>query len=215
MEYLEKAALFQTKKRGSIIAITIVATICLVGAFLCAYSIYLKNYLFAVLYFLAVLLGLSYVLIRINAITPAYVAADAENIWIQCWRNGVFPYKVSFRPSILADFIPDRVVQNQIPIQEISAVYLGSRSFLARNLEQEEFERRLEEIGSHRRGDAEAIRKMDFLCFLTKSAEVYFLPVIGMEPDALARVINLVHRKNEEAQIRCNLKSIRNRLTIQ
>ena len=215
MDYLEKAALFQTKRKGSLIAITIVATICFVGIVLGVYSIFLKSYLFAALYFAAAVLGLGYVLIRINAITPAYVAADAEQLWIQRWKNGVFPYRVSFRPAFLADFIPDRVVQDHFLIRDVSAVYLGSRNFLARNMEGTDFETRLEEIGSHRRSDADVIRKMDFLCFLTKDGQLFFLPVLGMEPDALARVINLVHRKNEDAQIRCNLKEIRNRLTIQ
>jgi len=215
MEYLEKASLYQKKKKWSIVTVTIVATIVLAGFLLCAYNILVANYLYSLLYLLSGILGLGYVIIRINAIMPAYIAASAEHITIQCWRNGVFPYRVGFRFSFLADFIPDRVVKTEIAIREIQGVYIGGRLFLSRTLSDEAFEAQLDELSSYRRGEKELIRKMDFLCIQTKDNQLFYIPIIAMDSDELARVVNVIHRKNEEAEIKCNIKDIRSNLTIE
>ena len=214
MEYMEKSALLQSKKKRKIVKITVVAVICAAGILLAAYSILVKSYLYAALYIIAVILGLAYVVIKVNSDIPCYLAATRDTVCMQCWDNGAFPYRINFKPAFIADFIPARVQRQEIPIADIKSVMVGSRNFLARNLEGTSFPKRMDEIAKSRRTEKGAVRKMDFICILDKRDRVYFMPVTDMEPDALARVVNLIHRKNADAEIKCNLREIRNRLTV-
>lgn len=215
MDFMEKSALLQSKKKRNIIKISTVAAICAAGILLAAYSFYIQSYIYAVLYVVAVILGLLYVIIKINSVVPCYLAATRDTVYMQCWDNGAFPYRINFKPAFFADFIPAKVEKKEIPIADIKSVMVGSKNFLSRNLPHTSFHKRMEEIAENRRSDRGAIRKMDFICIEDKKGNVNFMPVTDMEPDNLARVVNLIHRKNEEADIKCNLREIRSRLTVQ
>lgn len=214
MDYIEKASLSQNKKRINIIKISIVGVICTIGFILACFSVYIKSYIYATLYLIAVVLGLAYVIIKINSVMPAYIAADNDKIYLQCWDNGAFPYKINFKPSFLADFVPAKVQKKEIPISGIKNMMIGSKNYLIRNLEDTDFSKQITDISNSRHTEHGAIRKMDFVCITDNSDNVYFMPVTDMDPDSLAKVVNLVHRKNEAVQIKCNLRQIRNRLTI-
>lgn len=214
MEYSKKAAISQNKKKFNIITVSAVGAVCLVGILLAVYSLYNASYLYAALYFIAVLLGLGYVIIKINSIIPLYIAADGRNVYIQNWNNGAFAYNINFKPSFLADFIPAKVVKYEIPIEKIEKIYVGSKNYLARNLENTDFAERAGRLERARRSDKNAIRRMDFICITDNENKVYFMPVSDIDTKALAEIVNYVHRKNPEAEIKCNLREIRARLTI-
>ncbi len=214
MDYLEKTSLLQNKKTLNIILISIVGAITIAGIFLAAYSIMIKNYLYAILYIISVILGLSYVVIKINTITPSYIAIDNETVYMQCWENGIFSYNIHFKPSFFADFIPAKVIMKEIPINKITKLYVGSRNYLSRNLENTSFTTQILKLETIRHSEAEAIRKMDFICVLDDKNNISFMPISDMNTDTLARIVNHVHRKNENADIKCNLRELRSKLTI-
>jgi len=212
MDFMEKAVI-ANRKRG-IVKISVVGAICVVGALLGAYNIYMQKYIYAILYFAAVILGLLYVIIKINTVMPAYLGATRDTIYMQCWENGAFAYKVGFKPAFLADFIPAKVKKYEIAIQDIKSVMIGNKNYLTRNLESEDFNRRIESVSEARKTEQGAVRKMDFIAIVDKDHKVYFMPVTDMEQEDVAKVINLIHRKNPEAEIKCNLREIRQRLTV-
>lgn len=214
MEYMQKAALSQKKRKRNIIKVSIVAAVCLAGLILAGYSIWIKSYIYAALYVIAVVLGLAYVMIKINAIVPAFIAADRDTVYLQCWENGVFPYKINFKPAFFADFIPAKVQKKEIPIKDIKSFMIGSKNYLIRNLEGTSFANQLHDIAKNRHTEFGAIRKMDFICITNREDEVYFMPSTDMEPEALAKVVNLIYRKNNSIEIKCNLREVRTRLTI-
>lgn len=212
MEFLEKAVAANRKK--SIAKISAVGAICAVGILFGIYNILMKNPIYAVLYFIAVILGLAYVIIKINTVIPTYIAATRDTVYMQCWENGAFPYRVGFKPSFFADFIPDKVKKTEIPVADIKSVMLGSRNYLVRNLEGTDFKEQIDDASGNRRTEQGAMRKMDFICIVNNKDEIFYMSVTDMEYDAVARVINLIHRKNPEAEIKCNLREIRERLTV-
>lgn len=214
MNYIEKAALSPGKRNFNLAKITVVAVICVVGILLSVYSITVKNYLFAALYIIAAILGLMYVVIKVNTVMPTYIAVDDSNVYMQCWDNGVFAYKVNFKPAFLADFIPAKVQKKEIPIENIKSIHIGSKNYLVRNLEETVFPEEIEKATEHRKHDVEVMRKMDILCITDSDNNVNFMSVTDTDTAALARVINYIHRKNEEADIKCNLRDLRSRLTI-
>lgn len=215
MEYLEKATVSQSKKKRNIIKITIVAVICIAGLALGIYSAVVKNYLYAALYLVAIILGIAYVIIKINTIMPAYIAADKSTVYMQCWENGAFPYKINFKPAFFADFIPAKVTNKEILIEDIKTVLVGSKNYLVRNLEGTDFVDKMNKISKTRKTENGALRRMDFICIVNKDGEISFMPTTDMEPGELARLVNLIYRKNPEVEIKCNLREIRSRLTVQ
>lgn len=211
MEYVKKAAMSQRRKKLNIIIVSVMGAVCLVGILLAVYSIYKANYIYAALYTAAVILGLGYVIIKINSIMPLYIAADREKVYMQCWRNGAFPYNIEFKPSFFADFVPDKVVKREIPTESITRIYVGSKNYLARNLENTDFEKRTRIIEKKRHS---AVRRLDFICITDKNNEIYFMPVSEIDPSALAELVNFIYRKNPDIEIKCNLREIRTRLTV-
>ena len=166
MDYIEKAALAPNKRNFNLAKITVVAVICVVGILLAVYSIIVKNYIYSALYVLASVFGLMYVVIKVNTVMPTYIAVDGEKVYMQCWDNGVFAYKVNFKPAFFADFIPAKVHKKEIAISDIKSVYVGSKNYLVRNLEETTFPEEIEKSTEHRKHDIEILRKMDILCIV-------------------------------------------------
>lgn len=215
MEYIERATLSPKKKKRNIIKITIVSAVCLVGVLFAGYSVHTGDYLYGILYLLAVISGLMYVIIKINAVMPSYIAVSRESVYIQCWDNGIFPYRTNFKPAFFADFIPAKVIKNEIPIKDIKSIFVGNKTFLMRNLEGTSFLEDITKVISHRKSDGLAARKMDFICVVDKADRVSYMSLNDIDFDVLGRVINFIYRKNPQTIIKCNLKDLRNRLTIQ
>lgn len=214
MEHSKKAAVAQDKKKINIITVSIIGAVCFVGLLLCIYSLYERSFGYALLYAIAVILGAGYVVIKINAIMPLYIEADKEKVYIQCWINGAFPYNINFKPAFLADFVPAKVVRNEIRIDDITRIYVGSKNYLLRNLEDTDFAERVKKIEKNRRSDRNAVRRMDFMCITDTENKVCFMPVTDIETKALAELVNYLHRKNPTAEIKCNLREIREKFAF-
>ena len=214
MEYTKKAAMSPHKKKMKIIGISIIGAVCMVAVLLAVLSICRANYIYASLYIIAALLAAAYVIIKVNSVMPLFIAADDKNVYIQCWRNGAFPYDINFKPAFFADFVPDKVVKKEIPIESITRVYVGSKNYLARNLEDTDFASRAETIEKTRHSERNAVRRMDFICISDNGGEIYFMPVTDIDSAALAELVNYIYRKKPNIEIKCNLREIRTRLTI-
>lgn len=212
MDYAKKAAMSQHKKKMKIIGISMMGAVCAAAVALAIMSI--PDYKYTVLYLVAAILAVVYVIIQINSVMPLYVAADAKNVYIQCWRNGAFPYNINFKPSFFADFVPDKVVKQEIPIEKITRIYVGSKKYLARNLEDTDFEQRTSVIEKTRRTEKNAVKRMDFICISDTDGKIYFMPVNDIDYAALAELVNYLFRKKSDIEIKCNLRELRTRLTI-
>lgn len=214
MDFIEKASLAHRKKNFNIIKITVVAAVCLTGLILAIRSVFLGNILYMFLYLIADILGISYVIIKINTIMPSYFAVTEDTIVMQCWDNGVFPYNINFKPSFFADFVPAKVTKKEIPIADVSKIYVGSKNYLVRNLEETAFPETIKKVVGSRRTDEDAVRKMDFICIIKKDGNVEYMSVTNTEADDLARAVNYIFKKNPETEIKCNLRELRTKLTI-
>lgn len=213
MEYIEKATLAENKKKLNIIKISVIATVCVFAFVMGIYNLFWGSILFAVLYFIAIIPGAGYVVIKINSVMPVYIAIKDNKLYMQCWENRAFAYKIESKFGFLTDFVPETVIVDEIPIPEIDGIFVGSRAYLVRNLEGTSFEEETDKIILNRRTEKNQMRKMDFVCVVMKDNNIFYMPVTDMDMDALAKIINYVHRANEQATIKCNLKILREKLT--
>lgn len=70
MDYSAKACLKQRTRNEYIVKISLVGTVSLAGIGLAIYSMVTSNFLFALMYIIAAVMGMSYVIIRINSALP-------------------------------------------------------------------------------------------------------------------------------------------------
>lgn len=214
MEAISRVCLSSKVRRNYIIKISAVGTISIAGLVLCIYSMTTKNYLFAFWYFIAFILGLSYSIIRINTAFPTYAAADETKVVLSTWENGVMPYKLPEKPNFLSDFIPARVKTDEIAMENITAVYIGSKKFLKRNLQEEDYPRILARLESEKHFD-NALRRVDFLYILAKNGEHCFMPVTDFDIQGLSELISVIERNCMGVQIHINIpKLVRMRESI-
>lgn len=214
MEFLKKAAMSQHKKKMKIASISAMGAVCIAAVVLAVVSLCKANYVYVALYMLAAVLALAYVIIKINSVMPLYVACDGKNVYMQCWKNGAFPYDINFKLSFFADFVPDKVVKKEIAIDKITRLFVGSKNYLVRNTEGTGFAERAAAIEKSRRTEQNAVRRMDFILIESSDGEISFMPVNDIDSSALAELVNYLHRKKPDIEIKCNLREIRTKLTV-
>ena len=216
MESYKKASLSMKVWRDYIIKISLVGTVSLAGLVLAIASIISGGYIFALCYLVAFCLGFSYVVIRINTALPTYIATDGEKLMLSVWNNGVFPYKVDGKPSFIADFIPERVRLDEIEFSELDRIYIGSKRYLKKTLDEAEYPEILSALEGDKHIDT-VLKKMDFVLVFTMSGESCFMSVTDFDVQALADVIDVVERNCQGVKINIHLPKllrIRNRNKI-
>ena len=180
MEYLSKVSLDAKVRRNHVIKISLVGSVCLLGLALGIYSIVIKNVLFAIWYFLAFLLGLSYVVIRINACFPTFVATDGEKVVLSTWKNGVMPYTLPEKSNFFSDFIPERVITSEIAMKDIASVIVGSKRFIKKSLGDEDYPEIFKKLDESKHFDS-VLKRMDFLLVETKTDENCFMSITDFD----------------------------------
>lgn len=217
MEYLSKVCLDKRIRRSYTIKISIVGTISLLGLILGIYSLTAAKYVFAVWYFIALFLGLSYVIIRINTAFPSYIATDGEKMMLSVWKNRVMPYTLPEKPNFISDFIPDKVITEEFPVSEIDSILIGSKKFLKRALAEDDYPSILKRLDNDRHFDS-TTKRMDFIYFRLRDNSYQFMSVTNFDVHELSGLIDIIEKNCVGVQIHTNIPKlfkIRNKITKQ
>lgn len=207
MEFLSRASLKKKVRRDYIIKISLVGSVSLAGLVLAFYSIFSGNFVFALWYVAAFVLGLSYVIIRINAAFPTYIAADSEQVVLSCWKNGVMPYTMPEKPTLISDFIPERVKTLQIPMDDIDMVLLGSKRYFEKCLSAEEIPEMLVKLAENKHY-AGILKRMDFILVKTKYGDNCFMSITDFDLDELLDFVGTVEKHCNGVQIKTNIPKL-------
>lgn len=209
--YAVKAGTCKSYRRKSSVAITLVAVLSCVGVGLLIYSLVNASYLFAISYFIAVILGFTYVFIKYNTVYTTYLATDRQSIYIKNWENGFFPYDALNKIRIISEFVPAKTYLTEIPIDDIAVIMIGTKNFIMRHGQpKEDFILKLDEIESNL--SASKIKKisaMDLVYVETHEGKCGFMPVTEFSKRDVTKIIQLVMRKNPEVEVKVNSRSYR------
>ena len=208
MEALNKVTIDKKTRHNAIVKISIVGTVTLVGIALALYSLFSGKYLFSLWYFIAFILGLSYVVIRINAVFPSYVTIEDDKLIMSVWENGVLPYRVSEKTSFFSDFMPEKVKRDEIALSEIAKVYLGSKRFLERNLKDDEYPEDFKKLMENKHLES-AIKKLDFLFITAKDGETCFMSVTNFDTGGLCTIVEEIEKNSAGVQVFVGIPKIR------
>ena len=207
MEYLSKVSLNQAARRQYIVKISLVGSASLAGLILAIYSILVGSYLYACWYIAAFMLGFSYVIIRINSVFPTFLATDGERVILSVWKNGVMPYTLPEKPTLISDFIPEKVKTSEVKIEDIDTLLIGSRRYLKRNLSDEEYPEILTRLDKDKHFDG-VLKRMDFIYIRTKTGENCFMSVTGFDIYDLSEFVNNIERYCHGVQIMTNIPKL-------
>lgn len=203
MEYTQKVSISKSIKNTNMILICIMTSISLLGAVMAIYSLFNQRLIFAVIYFIAVILGFSYVIMRINTVIPTYIATKDGYIYMQNWDNGIFPFKTD--AGFIGEFLPAKTAIKKIEIACVSKIYLGSRNYLLKLVDDGEFKRCL------KRPDQKyetILKRTEFFYILTNDMHEYYMSVTDFDDEEFAQLLKPITEENEKIDFRCNNRVI-------
>ncbi len=207
MEYLSKVSIGDKVRRDHVIKISLVGSVCLVGLVLGIYNLTVGNFLFALWYILAFLLGLSYVIIRINACFPTFIATDGEKVVLSSWKNGIMPYTLPEKPNFISDFIPEKVKTSEIAMDDIDSVIIGSRRFLKKSLGEEEYPQVLARLDLDKHFDS-TLKRMDFIFVRTKEGENCFMSITDFDLLGIKDFLDIIEKNCQGVQVLINIPKL-------
>lgn len=210
-EYEVKATTDKKYRRGSAVVIGIVALFSALALALMIYSFVTGKILFAISYLIALILAVTFIIIRINSVFATYLATDYENVYVKNWVNNFLPYDAENKLSIISEFIPAKTHLLEIPISEIKKVYLGTKNFIKRasGLDSE-FSGDVKRYENSRdRYKKKTITSMDIIYFETYGGESCYMPIVRFDVREVIKVINAVRQKNPDLEIKVSSKDYR------
>ncbi len=194
-DYKAKATVGRKKRIFVMVFVCLLMCLCVFALMLSIYSFASDNIVFGISYIIAIILGLSYIVIKFNQIYSTFVAADDSNLILKCWDNHFFPYNTWSGIPVLREFIPARSETLTVPMDEIETVMIGTKSYIKRNADDEEFKKEIIPYEKHKySGITRSFEKFNILYIRAKSGESCFMSIDGFEPSEVMEVINRFSR---------------------
>ena len=112
MDFTQRASMSKKAKNINLLIICAVGSISALGLVMAIYSLIKLEIVFTLVYLFAVLLGFSYVIMKINTVMPTYIERNDDLLFIQNWVNGLFPFVPD--NGIIGEFIPAKSMLKKI-----------------------------------------------------------------------------------------------------
>ncbi len=185
-------------RRSSAIKMGIVIALMCVAAILTVYSMIESKWLFVISYMIAIVLGMSYVLIRRNAVYPTYIAIDRRSIYMRRWVNCFMPYNTSFKPAFLREFIPAKTELVECDLNSVSTVYIGTKNFIKRTaVTGPEFADDVEPFEKSRDFTVrKSIQSMDIFYIETVDGDYVHMPIDEFSVNSVIKVMKYLNKAN-------------------
>ncbi|MCH5185790.1 MAG: hypothetical protein J1F64_06665 [Oscillospiraceae bacterium] len=182
------------------------------GIILFLYNIIKFNIVFCIVALIGTITGITVVIIKYNTVFARFVSADGENIYIRNWENGFFSYDILNETVIIREFIPAKTEMTSVPIKEIKRIILGTPVYLKRNNIGRRFGGMYNEVYA-KAGAAERseLEKGDILYISTQKGASCFLPVGGLDRDAVADILIMLDKRGG-IEIKCSDKEISSKI---
>ena len=209
MNYMAIAKTNKSYRRISGAVIAVVAAFVCYAAFMAIYTLagdYEKRIVFGIGYIIAVILGLMYVIIRINTVFTTYLATDGKNVYMKNWVNDFLPYNVR-GISFLKAFIPAKTKMTEIPVEEIKNIYIGTKNFIRRNASaNEEFVGSIKSLDRDK-SDRKQIRNIEIFYVETINGEGGYMPILKFSKKNVNKILKIVKTKNKNIEIKSGNKA--------
>jgi len=205
-----KASVSKKKRMRGSVSMWIVAILCVLALALIVYNIIFENYWYAVSYFIGIILGSSYILVCLNELYSTWIATDGDFLVMRCWDNCFFPYQTLYRFSLLGELLPAKNVRLRVPVNEISKIIIGTKTFIKRNTDDEAF---LEAVALYEKtkfnSTQRILEKSDIIFISTVDNESVFMSINHFDTRAVIKILNALKRQNPSIEIKANGRAYR------
>ncbi len=211
MRYLAKATTGGAYRRRNTIFIGILSLLAVVGIVMMIYSIVKGSWLFVASYFIALLLLITYIFIRINTVYATYLATNADNLYMRNWTNNFLPYDVDNKIKILSEFVPAKTKLISIPVDEVRQIAIGTKNYIKRNIEDNAFNEDVERFEKSKDFyQKRTISGMDIFYVRLGEDESYYMPIMNFNKKAVKKILNLVVKCNPSIELLMGSRDYRN-----
>ncbi len=198
------------RRRNAVIVILFALISCL-GLVMTVYNLVTGMFLFALACFIATILAVTYVFIRINTVFTTSVSLDRSNLYLKNWNNDFLPYDYENKIKILSEFIPAKTKVVEIPINEVHLIIIGTKNFIKRNIDPSmEFVQNVKHLeGSKDYYRKRTVSSMDILYVETYDRECYYMPIVKFESKDIKKIIQTMQRRNADLDVKASGKEYR------
>lgn len=203
MDYTQRASLSQKVKNVNLFIICAVGSISALGIVMAIYSLIKSEIMFCLVYVLAFVLGFSYVVMKINTIMPTYIERNGDEIYIQNWENGFFPFVPE--KGFFGEFIPAKSAVKSMTVPDISKICIGSRNYLLKTVSAGEFSKKLKD---YKEKYDNVLKHMEILYIESSNGEELFLPVTDYDETDLINILKPIVEENERVDFKCGNRHI-------
>lgn len=195
----------KAKKKGVFFA-GVVMLFCVLALILSIVSFVSDNAVFGISYIVAAAFGVAYVIIKYNQYFSTYIASDGENIIMKCWENFFFPYDAWGKIPFIRDFIPAKSQEYVIPMDEISQIVIGAKSYVKRHADDEEFNNAVRPYEKQKYSSvSQMLEKSNILFIKTWDKDRCFMSIADFEPGETMKVINSFTKYcREDVEVKIN-----------
>jgi len=194
--------------RGSV-SMWIVIALCLLALALMVYNIIMLNFWYVACYAIGIILGSSYILVCLNELYSTWIMVEGTDFVMRCWDNCFFPYQTLLKFNI-GELLPAKNVRLRVPISEISKVYIGTKTFVKRNSNDENF---LEAVALYENkkfnSNQRILEKADILYIGTSDNDSVFMNITHFDSKAVIKILKSIQDKNPDVIIKANGRAYR------
>lgn len=202
-KYVVQACTEKEYRIKSVIVCALLMIFSLTALGLMVYNIIKLRFGFVIGYALGIALCVLYILIRMNIAFSTNISADRKYLYLTMWKNKLLPYKISCKIPFIREFIPEKNQKLKVDINDITSLYIGTKSFIVRNMDKSQFN---ELFGKgFKDSDLKKVNKYDILCVLTQS-NTYFMSVEGFDSKSVYKIIQNILRVNPEIDFHAGSK---------
>lgn len=203
MDLTQRASITKKVKNFNLILICIIGSISVLGLVMAIYSVVKFQFIFAIIYLIAVILGFSYIVMKINLIMPTYIERNNDLIYIQNWVNGLFPFVPD--NGFIGEFFPSKSMLKKIDISSISKIYIGSRNYLLKIVDSGDFSNTME---TYKEKYDNIIKHMEFLYIKTTDDTEVFMSVTDFDENELVSIFKPIVEENDKIDFKCSNRHI-------
>ena len=214
--FLQKAATNKKYRVKNAVIIGIVGLLSVFGLVMMIYNFTRGNILFGISYLIAIILGFTYVFIKLNSLFSTYIAVDKRRVYMKNWTNDFLFYDVNNKNKLLREFIPAKTKTVEIPLTEITTVLLGTKGFIKKYAPSDSsFHKAIARFDRAKDYYQKSfLRTADIIYIGIANGECYYMPIVGFDSMELAKIIYCIQEQNPDADIKLNsreFKNLRNR----
>lgn len=197
-------------KVKAMVTIIVFCLLTVFSAAMAVYDIVTGKTAFGLMFALAALIFVVLTLLKINSAFGTYIKVKDDTLYMKSWSNNFLPYDVN--SGFLAEMVPSKTKLTEIPIDEISVVFVGTKDFIKGNatVAGKKLARALYPYEhSARKAKRNLIEKLDLFYVETVDGDCSFMCIYGYEPKRVVDIIGEIYSLNRDVYVKVNSREYR------